>query len=43
MLSSDSGNLNPGQTYSHIFTMAGNYSYFRYHQGMEGEIIVQRP
>ena len=40
----DSGNLNPGQGYSHTFSTAGTYAYHcQYHQaqGMVGTVIVQ--
>jgi LPXTG-motif cell wall-anchored protein len=39
----DSGNLNPGQTYSHTFSSAGTFPYHcQYHQsqGMVGTVIV---
>jgi LPXTG-motif cell wall-anchored protein len=40
----DSGNLNPGQSFSHTFAVAGTYHYHcQYHvaQGMVGTVIVQ--
>ena len=40
----DSGNLNPGQSYSHTFSSAGTFAYHcQYHQalGMVGTVVVQ--
>ncbi len=38
----DSGNLNPGQSYSFTFSTPGTYSYVcQYHGGMQGTIVVQ--
>lgn len=40
----DSGNLNPGQSYTHTFNSAGTFAYHcQYHQsqGMVGTIVVQ--
>jgi LPXTG-motif cell wall-anchored protein len=39
----DSGNLNPGQSFSHTFSTAGTYAYHcQYHvsQGMVGTVVV---
>jgi plastocyanin len=38
----DSGNLNPGQTWTHVFTTPGTYTYHcKYHLWMHGTIIVK--
>jgi plastocyanin len=38
----DSGNLNPGQSFSHEFSSPGNFSYFcAYHASMKGTVTVQ--
>jgi plastocyanin len=38
----DSGNLNPGQSYSFTFATPGSYPYVcQYHAGMQGTIVVQ--
>jgi plastocyanin len=38
----DSGNLNPGQSYSFTFATAGSFPYVcQYHAGMTGTIVVQ--
>ncbi len=38
----DSGNLNPGQSYTFTFHTPGTYPYVcQYHAGMHGTIIVQ--
>ena len=38
----DSGNLNPGQSFSLTFSTAGAYAYIcQYHAGMTGTIVVQ--
>ena len=38
----DSGNLNPGQSYSFTFSTPGTYPYIcQYHAGMQGSIVVQ--
>ncbi len=38
----DSGNLNPGQSYSFTFSTPGSYPYVcQYHAGMTGTIVVQ--
>jgi plastocyanin len=38
----DSGNLNPGQSYSFTFPTPGTYPYVcQYHAGMQGTIVVQ--
>lgn len=40
-LSWDSGNLNPGQSFSHTFTAPGTYPYFcQYHPNMTGVVVV---
>ncbi|HVU60139.1 MAG TPA: cupredoxin domain-containing protein [Mycobacteriales bacterium] len=39
----DSGDLNHGQTYRHVFTTPGTYDYLcDIHQYMHGEIVVRR-
>jgi plastocyanin len=39
----DSGDLNKGQTYSHMFTTAGTYKYIcDIHQYMQGTVIVRK-
>jgi plastocyanin len=38
----DSGNLNPGQSFSFKFSTPGTYAYIcQYHAGMQGTIVVQ--
>jgi plastocyanin len=38
----DSGNLNPGQSYSFTFSTPGSFPYVcQYHAGMQGTIVVQ--
>jgi plastocyanin len=38
----DSGNLNPGQSFSFTFATPGSFSYVcQYHAGMKGTIVVQ--
>jgi plastocyanin len=38
----DSGDLVPGQSYTHVFTTAGTYSYAcEYHSWMKGTVIVR--
>ena len=38
----DSGNLNPGQSFSFTFSTPGNHPYVcQYHAGMQGTIVVQ--
>ncbi|MDG6904301.1 MAG: cupredoxin domain-containing protein [Nitrososphaerota archaeon] len=38
----NSGNMNPGQSWTHVFTTPGNYTYHcNYHQWMQGTIIVK--
>jgi plastocyanin len=38
----DSGNLNPGQSFSFTFSTPGSYPYVcQYHAGMQGTIVVQ--
>jgi plastocyanin len=38
----NSGNLNPGQTYTFTFTVAGTYEYYcEYHSWMTGEVVVE--
>jgi LPXTG-motif cell wall-anchored protein len=38
----DSGNLNPGQSFSHTFSQPGTFAYYcQYHQGMKGSVTVQ--
>ena len=38
----DSGNLNPGQSFSFTFATPGSYPYVcQYHAGMKGTIVVQ--
>ena len=40
----DSGNMNPGDTFSYTFTSPGNYSYgCSYHPWMKGTVIVKGP
>jgi plastocyanin len=40
----DSGNLQPGQTFSFTFTVAGDFSYYcAFHDGMTGTVVVQAP
>ena len=37
----DSGNLNPGDTFTYTFTQPGTYTYVcTYHPGMKGTVIV---
>ncbi|HEX3898495.1 MAG TPA: cupredoxin family copper-binding protein [Mycobacteriales bacterium] len=39
----DSKDLNKGQTYSHLFTTAGTYSYIcDIHQYMQGKVVVRK-
>ncbi len=38
----DSGNINPGETYSYKFTQSGIFAYHcKIHSGMKGKITVQ--
>jgi plastocyanin len=38
----NSGNLNPGQSYSYQFDKSGSYTYnCTYHPGMQGTIVVK--
>jgi plastocyanin len=38
----DSGNLNPGQSFSFTFATPGSFPYVcQYHAGMQGTIVVQ--
>jgi len=40
----DSGYLQPGQTFSYTFTVAGNFSYYcAAHPDMTGNVVVQAP
>jgi len=37
----DSGNLNPGASFTFTFTLPGTYTYYcSYHSWMKGEVIV---
>jgi plastocyanin len=39
----DSGDLNQGQSYSHMFTTAGTYKYIcDIHQYMQGTVVVRK-
>lgn len=40
----NSGNINPGSTFTYTFTVAGNYTYdCMYHPWMGGKVIVKSP
>lgn len=39
----DSGDLSPGQTYTHTFTQVGTFTYScKYHSWMHGSVIVEK-